>query len=1023
MDYHFNTIEEKWQNWWEENNTYKVDNNSDKPKYYVLDMFPYPSGKGLHVGHPLGYIASDIYSRYKSQKGFNVLHPMGFDAFGLPAEQYAIEKNMHPADTTEENIATFKKQLRCIGFNYDWSREVRTSDPEYYKWTQWIFLQLFNSWYNQKTEKAEKIDSLITHFETNGTADLQAAGTDEKLSFTAADWASFSEKERQKALMNFRLMFQAYADIWYCPALGTVLANDEVKEGVSERGGHPVEKRKLRQWFLRTTAYAERLLADLDTLEWSDAMKEMQRNWIGKSYGASVWFDITDTGKKFEVFTTRPDTIFGVTFMVLAPEHELVAQITTDAQKSGVEQYLKYVNSRSERERMSEVKKVTGAFTGAYATHPFTGEKVPIWISEYVLAGYGTGAIMAVPSDDDRDNAFAEHFSIPIIDIIDKSNYPGSTRADKEGIMINSDFLNGMEVPDAIQLTIKKLEEKSIGQGKIQYRLRDAGFSRQRYWGEPFPVVYNEDNEQALPYALSENDLPLNLPEVESFKPTGDGKSPLANARNWVETNNQFRETDTMPGYAGSSWYFLRYMDPNNSDFFVGKEAEAYWQNVDLYIGGTEHAVGHLLYSRTWHKFFYDMGWVSTPEPFKKLVNQGMIQGISTKIERVMKSDLYCEDGGLVTCIPYRNSKGEIETINLEGEYVVNIDKFYCKSTENFGNATLGYINVNIDLVEDYNTKYPHLSKKGIGELTKQNANFSNSIFVCNKGYYKPDGTFSQFPATHLYYCYQNDFLGEIEIDKITGKEVLSVEYFAGQDMSNDFEIYLTKEIEKMSKSKYNTQDPVEVVERYGADTFRMFEMFLGPFEQGKPWDVNSIGGVYKFTRKFWQLFHQGGAFNVSDVAPTEAELKSLHKAIKKVNEDIERFSFNTCVSTFMIATNELTQAKCNKRSVLEPLVQLIAPFAPYISEEIWHLLGNESSVHHSNYPQHNEQYLTESSHEYPVMINGKMRGKIQLSLDATEEEAKAAALTNEKVQQHTEGKTIKRFILVKGKIINLVVG
>ncbi|MCL4111329.1 UNVERIFIED_CONTAM: hypothetical protein GTU68_023182 [Idotea baltica] len=833
MEYKFQEIEEKWQSWWEENDTYHVDNNSDKPKYYVLDMFPYPSGSGLHVGHPLGYVASDIYARYKRLTGFNVLHPMGFDAFGLPAEQYAIEQGKHPETTTNENIVYFKKQLRGIGFNYDWKRAVNTSDPKYYKWTQWIFLQLFNSC----------------------------------------------------------LMFQAFANIWFCPALGTVLANDEVKDGVSERGGHPVEKRKLRQWFLRTTAYAERLINDLETLEWSDSLKEMQRNWIGKSHGASMWFDIIETDKKFEIFTTRPDTIFGATFMVLAPEHELVSEITTAEQKAEISEYLKYVNSRSELERVSEVKTVTGAFTGAYAKHPFSGEPVPIYISEYVLASYGTGAIMAVPSDDDRDEAFATKFNIPIIDVIDKSKYPNSTKADKEGIMINSDFMNGMEVPDAITEAVKRMEAMGIGTGKINYRLRDAGFSRQRYWGEPFPIVYNSEDTDALPEAINESELPLGLPVTDNFKPNDDGKSPLQKIRSWIEVDGKFRESDTMPGYAGSSWYFLRYMDPDNEDFFVSKDAEAYWQNVDLYIGGTEHAVGHLLYSRTWHKFFYDKGWVSTQEPFKKLVNQGMIQGVSSKV--------------------YRSKE--------------NVNKYISKD---------------------------------------ENAEF------------------------------------ELEDGK----------YICGA------------EVEKMSKSKHNTVDPLEVIEKYGADTLRMFEMFLGPIEQHKPWDMQGIGGVSKFVRKFWGLFHKAEKFNISDEKATENELKTLHKTIKKITGDIERFSFNTCISSFMICTNELDKLKCNKREILTPLVILLAPFAPYVTEELWHKLGNHESIHHASYPTHDESILVESNFEYPVMINGKMKGKISLPLTLEEAEAKEAVLAHEPIKKLVDGKPLKRFIYVKGKIVNMVV-
>ncbi len=920
MEYNFSAIEQKWQQFWQENGTYKVSNGSDKPKFYVLDMFPYPSGAGLHVGHPLGYIASDIYSRYKRMKGFNVLHPMGFDAFGLPAEQYAIQQGLHPDVTTKQNIKTFKGQLNRLGFDYDWDREVKTCDPDYYKWTQWIFLQLFACWYNKSTQKAEPIDTLEAAFRAGGSNAADGAGGEEVADFSAEDWNAMSEAEQQKVLMNFRLAYLSHASVNWCEALGTVLANDEVKEGVSERGGHPVERRLMRQWFLRTTAYADRLLDDLDDLDWSDAMKEMQRNWIGRSEGASVWFDIADTDKKFEVFTTRPDTIYGVTFMVLAPEHDLVAEVTSAEQKQEVEGYVSYVKARTDRERQME-KKVTGAFTGAYAVHPFSGEKVPIYISEYVLIGYGTGAIMAVPSDDDRDEVFAQHFDIPIVDIIDKSKYPGATKSDKLGIMINSGFMDGMEVPDAIKAAINAVEEKGIGTGKVNYRLRDAGYSRQRYWGEPFPIVYRDE----MPYALGSGDLPLTLPEVSSYKPTGSGDGPLAALTDWVNTPDGKRETDTMPGYAGSSWYFLRYMSPQCNDRFVDEKAEQYWQNVDLYIGGTEHAVGHLLYSRTWQKFMFDRGWVSQKEPFKRLVNQGMIQGMSRFVYRKKGTNTFVSHGLI----------GEHEVTPLHVD--VNFVDGLVMDTERF---------------------------------KAWRAEYNDAEFILEDGQY------------------------------ICGSAV-----------------------EKMSKSKFNVVNPDDIVNQYGADCLRMFEMFLGPIDQGKPWNTQGISGVSKFLRRFWNLFRfdENGQANLDDATPTADEMKILHKTIKKVNEDIDRMGFNTCVSAFMEATNALTEKKCNKRAILKPMVALLAPFAPFVTEELWRAVGESGSVHHSDFPTHDEQYLVENSKEYPIQINGKVRTKISIALDADKAAVEAVVMGNDIVKQWTDGKTLRKFVYVPGKIINVV--
>lgn len=922
MDYNFSAIEKKWHQYWEENNTYKVSNTSDKPKYYVLDMFPYPSGSGLHVGHPLGYIASDIYARYKRLKGFNVLHPMGFDAFGLPAEQYAIQTGKHPETTTNNNISYYKKQLRRLGFCYDWSREVKTCDPGYYKWTQWMFLQLFHHWFNATTNKAAPITDLITHFETEGTANLQANASEDTLQFTAETWKAMTKAEQQQILMDYRLVYQSEATVNWCPELGTVLANDEVKEGISERGGHPVVKKQMRQWFLRTTAYAERLLSDLDTLAWSDSMKEMQRNWIGRSEGASVRFAIDKTDKEFDIFTTRPDTIFGVTFMVLAPEHELIKTITTEAQQEEVTAYLDYVSRRSDLERQAE-KKVTGAFTGAYAVNPFTGYLIPIYISEYVFIGYGTGAIMAVPSDDERDEAFARKFGLPIVPVIDKTKYPGATQKDKLGVMVNSDFITGMEVPDAIRAVIDKVEAMGIGKGKVNYRLQDSGYSRQRYWGEPFPIVYKDGIATPLP----ESELPLTLPAVDSYEPTGDGRSPLANVTDWVNTSEGKRETDTMPGYAGSSWYFLRYMDPSNKKALVGKKAIAYWENVDLYMGGTEHAVGHLIYSRMWHKFLYDVGLVTTIEPFKRLVNQGMIQGRSSFAYRV---------------------KGE--------------NKFVSKGLRNQYKTTAIHVPISMVQNDVLDIEAFRSFRSDIG---------ADAEFVLEEGEYR------------------------------TGYE-----------------------IEKMSKSKFNVVNPDDICDLYGADCFRLFEMFLGPLEKSKPWITDGIEGVSRFLHKLWRLFkiNGNGKAQLSDATPTKDELKVIHRTIKRVNIDIVRLSFNTCVSAFMECVNDLGSLKCDKQEVLQHLVVLMAPFAPHLTEELWKAMGNTSTVHDSYFPTHNEEYLVEASRIYPVQINGKVRAKIDIALTAAKDEAEKIVMANAVVQKWINGKTVRKFIFVPGKIINIVV-
>ena len=965
MDYQFGDIEKKWRKKWEESGLYEVKEDPAKPKYYVLDMFPYPSGAGLHVGHPLGYVASDIVARYKRLNGFNVLHPMGFDAFGLPAEQYAIETGQHPAVTTKKNIDTYREQMKMIGFSFDWSREVKTSDPGFYKWTQWIFMQLFNSWFNPEIEKAESIDTLIALLDAKGSSHLFEKGkTDENIS--AGEWRNKSGEEKQKFLMQFRLAYLDYADIWWCEQLGTVLANDEVKDGVSERGGYPVEKIKMRQWFLRITEYAERLLKGLDTLDWSESMKEMQRNWIGKSEGALIEFKIAGEEIPLQIFTTRPDTIFGATFMVLAPEHELVGKITTTDQKTEVDNYIRYVKSRSERDRMSEVKKVTGQFTGAYALHPFTNKKIPVYIAEYVLAGYGTGAIMAVPSNDDRDRAFAEKFNLEIIPVVDQSMYPNAGSEDKVGKMINSDFLNGLEVKDAIQKIIGEIENKKIGKRKINYRFRDAGFSRQRYWGEPFPVYYVND----IPYLVDEKELPVILPEVTSYKPTGAGKSPLAALDAWKKYKNGERETDTMPGYAGSSWYMLRYMSPNNDGRFVSKEAEDYWRNVDLYIGGTEHAVGHLLYSRLWQKFLYDRGWVHEDEPFKKLVNQGMIQGMSSYIGRIENANIYISR------------------------------KIYDKLFNNRARRTM-WEEV-FDLISE--SDIPEKKKKELLNYETKELNFSlliNKIRVFNK------------------FIDKEDFY--LDIRKFRAEYNLTNSYFL-KDITED-QFYCLVFIEKMSKRYGNVVNPDDVISDYGADVFRLYEMFLGPIDAAKPWDTKGITGVSGFIRKVWRLFYdENKNWKVTDEAASPEELKILHKTIKKAGEDIEKLSFNTAVSAFMICVNELTALKTNKKIVLKDLLVILAPFAPFITEELWENLGETGSIHAAQWPAFRNEYIAENTFSYPVSINGRTRTNIELPLDMPNEEIEKAVLALDSVVKWTEGKQPKKVIIVKGKIVNVVV-
>ncbi len=927
MEYNHQSLEKKWQQFWAENGTFKPAETTDKPKYYVLDMFPYPSGAGLHVGHPLGYIASDIFSRYKRLKGFNVLHPMGYDSFGLPAEQYAIQTGQHPSVTTETNIKRYREQLDNIGFSYDWSREVRTSEPDYYKWTQWIFMQLFNAWYNKETDKAESIDSLIARFKDSGSEDIEAVCDDDILTFTATEWNGFSEEEQQRELLKYRLAYLRESTVNWCAALGTVLANDEVINGVSERGGYPVEQKKMMQWSMRITAYADRLLRGLDTVDWPEPLVEMQRNWIGKSVGASVKFLLPQLHTDIEVFTTRVDTIFGVSFIVLAPEHELVDTLTTDNQRAEIESYKEKTAKKSELDRMADTKTVSGAFTGSYAKHPLTGEDVPIWIADYVLAGYGTGAVMAVPSGDQRDYVFAKHFNLPIIPISDAQNIEEEADPTKDGRYINADFINGMTYSEALPALIGRLEELRLGRAKINYRMRDAIFGRQRYWGEPVPVYFKD----GLPYLIKEEELPLLLPEVDKYLPTETGEPPLGRAEGWKYNGKYDYELSTMPGWAGSSWYWFRYMDPKNDQTFASKEAVDYWKAVDLYIGGSEHATGHLLYSRFWNKVLKDLGYHNEEEPFKKLINQGMIQGRSNFVYRVLDE----EGKGTNVFVSY-GLKDKYNTIPL-------------------------HVDVNIVYNDILDTE----------RFKAFRPDFADAEFVLENGKY------------------------------ICGTEV-----------------------EKMSKSKFNVVNPDDIIETYGADTLRLYEMFLGPLEQSKPWNTNGIEGVYKFLRKVWRLFHDAqGNLVISDEEPSKAEYKALHKIIKKVEEDVERFSFNTSVSAFMICVNELTDLKCNKRKILQDLIIVLQPYAPHITEELWGLLGNEAgTISYAPYPVFNPSYLVESEFAYPVSVNGKMKMNLSLALDLDAKAVEGIVLANVDVQRYLDGKTVKKVIFVKGKIINIVV-
>ncbi len=984
MEYNFRDIEQKWQQRWNDAKAYQVSNISDKPKFYVLDMFPYPSGAGLHVGHPLGYIASDIYSRYKRLKGFNVLHPMGYDAFGLPAEQYAIEHGVHPAVSTSANINNFRKQLDKIGFSYDWDREVNTSKPEYYRWTQWIFLQLFKSFYNRQSLKAEPIVNLVAAFEKEGNVNHPIPNSNFQIPtsqitnhtsyFSPEEWFAFDEKTKQVILMEYRLAFCGYGEVNWCEALGTVLANDEVVNGVSERGGYPVVKKKLRQWYLRITEYADRLLEGLDRIEFSESMKEMQTNWIGKSYGANIRFNIAGSSEILEVYTTRPDTIFGVDFMVVAPENEIVNKIKSAEATAAVDEYVAYVNSRSERERQAE-KKISGCFTGAYAINPFNGKQIPIWISEYVLAGYGTGAIMAVPCGDDRDFKFAQHFNIPVTNIIGSAFNGDEANPTKDAILEKSEFLDGLVMRDAMQVVNDKIEELGIGKKKVNYRMRDAAFSRQRYWGEPFPIKWQD----GVASPLDETELPLELPVVETYGPGPEGEGPLANIPEWVAKE---LETNTMPGYAGSSWYFLRYMDPHNSEAFCERSASDYWNQVDLYIGGTEHAVGHLLYSRLWTKVLFDLGHIGFDEPFKKLVNQGMITGSSRFVYRLVWNP--AESSSFSKNIPPIFVTKSIYDIVTKDNYRYELDEAIF--------ALLPILNqdiivlppsLNYDLIPqhvDVNiVDGVHLDMDAFREWKSE---FTDAAFVCEE-------------------------------------YVLATKYaYEGNEMP-----ICGVEVEKMSKSKFNTVNPDDLVVKFGADTFRMYEMFLGPVEQSKPWDTKGIEGVHRFLKKLWRLFYDElKGLVVTNDAPTAAELKVLHKTIKKIEEDTERFSFNTAVSGFMIAVNELQDLKCHKAAILEPLVVLLVPYAPHIAEELYKALGNHGSVLDAAYPIFEARHVVESVKEYPISINGKLRTTMDIALDATQPEVETLVYSNETVQKWLEGKPAKKFIFVKGKMVNVVI-
>ena len=1096
MKYNPNEIEARWQKYWAENGTFMAEDVSDKPKYYVLDMFPYPSGAGLHVGHPLGYIASDIYARYKRHKGFNVLHPQGYDSFGLPAEQYAIQTGQHPAITTETNIARYREQLDKIGFSFDWDREVRTSNPEYYKWTQWIFIQLFNSWFDIDANKAEDIRTLVIEFETNGNTKVNAVCDDNIPTFTAAEWKGYSGEEQQKILLKYRLTYLAETEVNWCPALGTVLANDEIVNGVSERGGHPVVRKKMTQWSMRISAYAERLLQGLDTIDWTDSLKDSQRNWIGKSVGAAVTFKVKDNHNKFlhlltgddtgefaiDVFTTRPDTIFGVSFMTLAPEHELVAKITTPEQKEAVEAYIEATSRKSERERMADVKTISGVFTGAYAEHPFTKEPIPVWIGDYVLAGYGTGAVMAVPAGDQRDYDFAKHFNIPIKNIFDGVDISEEAYGAKEGVKLkDSDFLNGLDYKKATKKAIEALEDIGQGKGKTNYRLRDAVFSRQRYWGEPFPVYY----VNGLPQMIEDKYLPIRLPEVEKYLPTEDGQPPLGNSKEWAWSVAEHKvvsndlidnvsvfplELNTMPGWAGSSWYWLRYMDPHNDEEFVSKKAQEYWESVDLYIGGSEHATGHLLYSRFWNKFLKDRGFITQEEPFKKLINQGMILGNSAyltiqdykfdfplvnitngaiqlvektfsfpvsekpdddKIENVYK-DIH--QHLVLNDVAFENSYEFLKDIlvspsQIQSKYDVLRVSFDLNKDDLSINQECHFVVSNSFLYNkelvQYEGKLPdNLISEIINFLNTKDSILANFIDIDTIRVKK-----SKFPYNLNSFVHSRPFPVLVDyVDNVTNE--LNIHSFVEwmKDFngyyfltSKDDKFYCYREVEKMSKSKYNVVNPDDICEQYGADTLRLYEMFLGPLEQAKPWNTAGITGVSGFLKKLWKLYFDDNGLIVNTNQPSKEAYKILHKTIKKVQEDIENFSFNTSVSSFMIAVNELSAIKCHERTILEPFTILISPYAPHIAEELWHRLGHQESISKVPFPKFNPEHLVESSKEYPVSFNGKMRFKIELPMDMPVAEIEKTILADERTVQQLDGRAPKKVIVVPGKIINIV--
>lgn len=1044
MEYNPKDIEPKWRARWRENGTYQVQLDKSRPKFYILDMFPYPSGAGLHVGHPLGYIASDILARYKRLRGYNVLHPMGYDSFGLPAEQYAIQTGIHPAQSTEQNITRYRDQLDNIGFSFDWSREVRTSNPDFYKWTQWIFQQLFKHYFDLEAGKALPVEELVKRFETEGNAKVKAACDEDTPEFSAAAWNAMSEKEQQLLLLKYRLTFPEESYVNWCPAMGTVLSNDEVKDGVSERGGYPVERKLMKQWSMRITAYADRLLEGLDTIDWPESIKEQQRNWIGRSQGASVKFGVAGfPDAVIEVFTTRVDTIFGATFMVLAPEHELVAQITTEKQRQEVESYVRWAATRSEVDRMAETKKVSGAFTGAYAIHPFTEEKIPVYIADYVLAGYGTGAVMAVPSGDQRDYQFARHFNLPIVPILDaQTGLDEVADPTKEGRYINSGMINGKTYPEAVPTLINWLEERRLGKGKVQFKLRNAVFSRQRYWGEPLPVYWKNET----PQLIDEQDLPLKLPAVDKYLPTETGEPPLGRAENWRYTppgssESYEYELSTMPGWAGSSWYFYRYMDPHNEREFCSKEALEYWQGVDVYCGGSEHAVGHLLYSRFWNHFLYDLGLAPHKEYAQKLINQGMIQGRSNFVFRA-KERFFEQYLWIKVLQPFFSEKGPLkvakanhsESFTYDFAFETNdlaIEVTSCKQLDKIERIRQTAEADGKRLLLLFNEELAdHINDHAFTAAKIRKALDSRDTFFMTQEAPVSEILYVSYDLTHKY---DSDSFSKLHVDvNIVDADVLDLSKTTGSPMfykaafkidPAEGKFYCSWEIEKMSKSKYNVVNPDDMVDKYGADCFRMYEMFLGPIEVGKPWDTKGITGVYSFLRRFWgQFFNEQGQFFVSDDAPNQDELRILHQTIKKVTDDIERYSMNTCVSHFMILSNELRSLKCNKRAILEPAVVMMAPFAPHVSEELWSRLGRQDSVCCAAWPELNPEYLKSDTTTLVVQINGKLRGTLEVAVGLPNAEVEALAMAQEFVQRYTEGLTVRKIVVVPNRIVNIVV-